>query len=130
MLDEEGGMQRAEIQVVLVPVSDADRAKAFYADALGWHVDHDRVVDPQLRFVQITPPGSACSIAFGPGISPMAPGSLDAVMLVIDDADAALAELRAAGVEAEGVDEQAWGRFVTFRDPDGNRWTLQQLPQR
>jgi len=123
-------MERAEIQVVLVPVGDADRAKTFYGDALGWRVDHDQVVSPQLRFVQMTPPSSACSVAFGPGISPMAPGSLDAVMLVIDDADAALAELRAAGVEAEGVDEQAWGRFVTFRDPDGNRWTLQQLPAR
>jgi len=130
VLDEEVRMQRAEIQVVLVPVGDADRAKAFYAGKLGWHVDHDQTVSPQLRFVQLTPPGSACSIAFGPGIAPMAPGSLDGVMLVIDDADAALAELRAAGVEAEGVDEQAWGRFVTFRDPDGNRWTLQQLPQR
>ena len=129
MLDEEVRMQRAEIQVVFVPVGDADRAKAFYS-GLGWHVDHDHVVNPELRFVQMTPPHSACSIAFGPGISTMEPGSLDAVMLVIDDADAALAELRAAGVEAEGVDEQAWGRFVTFRDPDGNRWSLQQLPQR
>jgi catechol 2,3-dioxygenase-like lactoylglutathione lyase family enzyme len=123
-------MQRAEIQVVMVPVSDADRAKAFYADALGWHVDHDRVVSPELRFIQITPPGSACSIAFGAGISAMTPGTLDGVMLVIDDADAALAELHEAGVQAEGVDEQAWGRFVTFRDPDGNRWTLQQPPVR
>jgi len=123
-------MERAEIQVVMVPVTDADRAKAFYADALGWHVDHDQVVNPELRFIQITPPGSACSIAFGPGISPMEPGTLQAVMLVIDDADAALAELRAAGVDAQGVDEQAWGRFVTFRDPDGNGWTLQQVPAR
>jgi catechol 2,3-dioxygenase-like lactoylglutathione lyase family enzyme len=123
-------MERAEIQVVMVPVSDADRAKAFYAEALGWHVDHDQVVNPELRFIQITPPGSACSIAFGPGISPMEPGSLQAVMLVIDDADAALAELRAAGVDAQGVDEQAWGRFVRFQDPDGNGWTLQQVPAR
>ena len=122
-------MERAEIQVVMVPVGDADRAKEFYG-RLGWHVDHDQTVTPELRFVQMTPPGSACSIAFGPGISPMAPGSLNAVMLVIDDADAALAELREAGVEAQGVDEQSWGRFVTFRDPDGNRWTLQQLPGR
>jgi catechol 2,3-dioxygenase-like lactoylglutathione lyase family enzyme len=123
-------MERAEIQVVMVPVSDADRAKEFYAGKLGWHVDHDQTVSPELRFVQLTPPNSACSIAFGPGISPMAPGSLDAVMLVIDDADAALAELQAAGVEAQGVDEQSWGRFVSFRDPDGNGWMLQQLPQR
>jgi catechol 2,3-dioxygenase-like lactoylglutathione lyase family enzyme len=123
-------MERAEIQLVIVPVSDADRAKAFYEGALGWHVDHDQVVNPELRFVQITPPRSACSIAFGPGLSTMAPGSLQALQVVIDDADAALAELRAAGVEAQGVDEQPWGRFVTFRDPDGNGWTLQQLPVR
>ena len=123
-------MERAEIQLVILPVSDADRAKAFYAGALGWHVDHDQVVNPELRFVQITPPRSACSIAFGPGLSTMAPGSLHAIQVVIDDADAALAELQEAGVDAQGVDEQAWGRFVTFDDPDGNRWTLQQLPVR
>jgi catechol 2,3-dioxygenase-like lactoylglutathione lyase family enzyme len=123
-------MQRVEIQVVTLPVSDADRAKEFYAGRLGWHVDHDQVVNPELRFVQITPPNSACSITFGQGLSTMAPGSLHALMAVIDDADAALAELRAAGVDAQGVDEQAWGRFVTFADPDGNSWTLQQLPAR
>jgi catechol 2,3-dioxygenase-like lactoylglutathione lyase family enzyme len=121
-------MERLEIQLVIVPVSDADRAKAFYGDTLGWHVDHDQVVSPELRFIQITPPRSACSIAFGPGLSEMVPGSLQALQAVIDDADAALDELRAAGVEAEGVDEQAWGRFVRFTDPDGNGWTLQQLP--
>ena len=123
-------MQRAEIQVVTVPVSDDDRAKAFYAGRLGWQVDHDQVVSADLRFIQITPPGSACSIAFGKGLSGSVPGSLQAVMLVIDDADAALAELRSAGVDAKGVDEQAWGRFVTFADPDGNGWTLQELPKR
>ncbi|WP_375388306.1 VOC family protein [uncultured Amnibacterium sp.] len=123
-------MERAEIQLIIVPVADADRSRAFYEGRLGWHVDFDQVVSPELRFVQITPPRSACSIAFGPGLSTMAPGSLRAIQVVIDDADAALAELREAGVDADGVDEQAWGRFVTFRDPDGNGWTLQQLPVR
>jgi catechol 2,3-dioxygenase-like lactoylglutathione lyase family enzyme len=123
-------MQRAEIQVVTVPVSDDDRAKDFYGGKLGWHVDHDHVVNSDLRFVQLTPPGSACSIAFGTGLTQSVPGSLQAVMLVIDDADAALAELRSVGVDAKGVDEQAWGRFVTFADPDGNGWTLQELPKR
>jgi catechol 2,3-dioxygenase-like lactoylglutathione lyase family enzyme len=123
-------MERAEIQLLIVPVSDADRSREFYEGALGWHVDFDQTVSDELRFVQITPPRSACSIAFGKGLSTMTPGSLNGVQLVIDDADAALAELRAAGVEAEGVDEQSWGRFVTFRDPDGNGYTLQQLPKR
>ena len=81
-----------------------------------------------LRFVQMTPPGSACSIAFGEGISDDAPGTMRNVQAVIPDADAALADLHARGVAADGVDEQAWGRFVTFLDPDGNRWVLQQLP--
>ena len=123
-------MRRAELQVVFVPVSDPDRAKEFYGERLGWHVDYDQTVNPQLRFIQITPPGSACSIAFGIGMSPMEAGTLHAGMLVIDDADAALAELRAAGVDADDVDEQSWGRFVRFRDPDGNSWMLQQLPAR
>ena len=116
------------IELIFVPVSDTDRAKAFYEQQLGWHVDHDQVVSPQLRFVQITPPGSACSISFGTGISDDAPGSMRNVQVVIADADAARAELVANGVDASEVDEQAWGRFVTFADPDGNRWTLQQLP--
>jgi catechol 2,3-dioxygenase-like lactoylglutathione lyase family enzyme len=120
----------ARIEVVFVPVSDADRAKEFYAEKLGWHVDHDQVVSPELRFVQVTPPGSACSIAFGPGISQMEPGTLNATMAVIDDADAARAELVAAGVDASEVQDLGWGRFVYFTDPDGNRWSLQQLPKR
>lgn len=123
-------MVDARIEVVFVPVSDADRAKEFYVDKLGWHLDHDQTVSAELRFVQVTPPGSACSIAFGPGISPMEPGSLNATMAVIDDADAAREALVSAGIEAAPVDEQSWGRFVTFADPDGNRWTLQQLPKR
>ena len=118
-----------KIELIHVPVSDVDRAIEFYVDKVGFNLDHDQRVSEQLRFVQLTPPGSACSIAFGEGLgATLAPGSLDVIQVVIDDADAALEQLRANGVEAEGVDEQAWGRFVTFKDPDGNRWTLQQLP--
>ena len=116
------------IELVMVPVTDIDRARDFYA-SLGWNVDHDQVVDESTRFVQITPPGSACSIAFGMGIADTAPGSLRGIQLVIKDADAALALLREKNVDADGVDEQPWGRFVTFRDPDGNQYTLQQLPE-
>nr|WP_241429378.1 glyoxalase superfamily protein [Agrococcus sp. ARC_14] len=114
--------------MIFVPVSDTDRAKAFYGDQLGWNVDHDQTVQPGLRFVQVTPPGSACSIAFGEGIAEDAPGSMRNVQVVVEDADAARAQLVAAGVDASEVDDLAWGRFVSFADPDGNRWTLQQLP--
>ena len=118
-----------KIELIHVPVSDVDRAIEFYVDTVGFNLDHDQRVSDDLRFVQLTPPGSACSIAIGEGLgATLAPGSLDVIQVVIDDADAALEQLRAKGVDAEGVDEQAWGRFVTFRDPDGNRWTLQQMP--
>ncbi|MFB9643299.1 glyoxalase superfamily protein [Agromyces lapidis] len=118
-----------KIELIHVPVTDVDRAKAFYVDRCGFNADHDQRVSDTLRFVQVTPPGSACSIAFGEGMGgTIEPGSLDVIQAVIPDADAALEQLRAAGVDAQGVDEQAWGRFVTFADPDGNRWTLQQLP--
>ena len=118
-----------KIELIHVPVSDVDRAIEFYVDKVGFNLDHDQRVSDELRFVQLTPPGSACSIAFGEGLgATLAPGSLDVIQVVIDVADAALEQLREQGVDAEGVDEQAWGRFVTFRDPDGNRWTLQQLP--
>jgi catechol 2,3-dioxygenase-like lactoylglutathione lyase family enzyme len=116
------------IELIIVPVTDVDRARDFYA-GLGWNVDHDQEVDETTRFVQITPPGSACSIAFGRGLAETEPGSLRGVQLVIADADAALALLREKGVDAAGVDDQPWGRFVTFRDPDGNQYTLQQLPE-
>ena len=118
------------IELVFVPVADVDRSVAFYGQTLGWSVDHDSTVSESLRFVQVTPPGSACSIAFGEGLSEDAPGSMRNVQAVVPDADAALADLRARGVEAEGVDELSWGRFVSFADPDGNRWVLQQLPPR
>ncbi|GAA4065041.1 glyoxalase superfamily protein [Agromyces indicus] len=118
-----------KIELIFVPVTDVDRAKEFYVEKLGFNADFDQRVTEELRFVQLTPPGSACSIAIGEGLGgSLAPGSLDVIQVVIPDADAVLAELRAKGVEAEGVDEQPWGRFVTLRDPDGNRWTLQQLP--
>jgi len=119
---------KARIEVVTVPVSDPDAAKEFYVGKLGFTLDHDQTVSDETRFIQVTPPGSACSLAFGRGLSAMDPGSLNAVMMVIDDADAARAELLDAGVAASDVDPQPWGRFVTFEDPDGNRWTLQELP--
>ena len=117
-----------KIELIHVPVSDVDRAKDFYVK-IGFNADHDQVVHEGLRFVQMTPPGSACSIAFGEGLGlDLEPGQQNTIQVVVPDADAALAQLRDAGVEAHGVDEQAWGRFVTFDDPDGNTWTLQELP--
>ena len=118
------------IELVAIPVTDVDRAKAFYVDQVGFHADHDHRVTDGLRFVQLTPPGSACSVVLGEGTTEMAPGSQKGVQMVVPDAAAARAELVAKGVDASEVDEQPWGRFVTFADPDGNRWTLQQLPPR
>ncbi|MFG6443854.1 VOC family protein [Microbacterium sp. P06] len=119
-----------KIELIFVPVTDIDRAKEFY-ERIGFHADHDQQVDDELRFVQLTPPGSACSIAFGTGLGiDLEPGKQNTIQVVVPDADRALSDLRAVGVDALGVDEQAWGRFVTFDDPDGNTWTLQQLPER
>jgi predicted enzyme related to lactoylglutathione lyase len=117
-----------KIELIAVPVTDVDRARDFYAN-LGWNVDHDQTVSEEIRFVQITPPGSACSIALGKGVSDMEPGSMKAIQIVVKDADAALAHLTERGVAAEGVQELGWGRFVYFSDPDGNAYTLQQLPE-
>ncbi|GAA3914463.1 VOC family protein [Microbacterium invictum] len=118
-----------KIELIFVPVTDVDRAKEFYV-RIGFNADHDHTPSPGLRFVQLTPPGSACSIAIGEGLGgKLEPGRQDTIQVVIPDADAALAQLREAGVDARGVDEQDWGRFVTFDDPDGNTWTLQQMPQ-
>jgi len=116
------------IELVGLPVSDVERAKAFYGETLGWPVDHDNTVSEELRFIQVTPPGSACSIAFGLGLSEMAPGSLHALQVVVSSADEALADLRGRGVEASDIDEQPWGRFIYFSDPDGNSWSVQELP--
>ncbi|HET8927274.1 MAG TPA: VOC family protein [Microbacterium sp.] len=120
-----------KIELIFVPVTDVDRAKDFYVK-IGFNADYDQTPFEGLRFVQLTPPGSACSIAIGTGLGNegVAPGSLDVIQVVVPDADEALAHLRGLGVEADGVDDQAWGRFVTFSDPDGNRWTLQELPAR
>ncbi len=98
--------------------------KAFYGETLGWPVDHDQVVSDDIRFIQVTPPGSACSIAFGKGVSDMEPGSLKGLQVVVASADDALADLRARGVETSEIDEQPWGRFVFFADPDGNTWSV------
>lgn len=117
------------LELVILPVTDVDRARAFYGDTLGWPVDHDQTVSDEIRFVQVTPPGSACSIAFGKGLSEMAPGSLKALQVVVGSADDALADLTGRGVDAQGVDPQPWGRFVHFSDPDGNTWTVQELPE-
>jgi catechol 2,3-dioxygenase-like lactoylglutathione lyase family enzyme len=116
-----------KLELVGVPVTDVDRAKEFYLKA-GFGLDHDHAVSDDIRFVQMTPPGSACSIAFGKGLTGMAPGSLDNLQVVVADADAAHDDLAGRGVEVSDVDDQPWGRFVYFRDPDGNGWALQQLP--
>lgn len=116
-----------KLELVAVPVTDVDRAKDFYVQA-GFNADHDHTVSEDVRFVQLTPPGSACSIALGKGLTEMAPGSLDNMQMVIADAEAARADLLERGVEVSEVDEQPWGRFVYFADPDGNRWALQELP--
>jgi catechol 2,3-dioxygenase-like lactoylglutathione lyase family enzyme len=108
-------------------VSDVDRSVEFYGRRLGWSVDFDQVVHEGLRFVQVTPPGSACSICFGVGLEMMPEGSRQMIQVVVEDADEALAYLREREVPCEGVDEQSWGRFVYFADPDGNRWSLQQI---
>jgi predicted enzyme related to lactoylglutathione lyase len=117
------------LELVQVPVSDVDRAIAFYSEQAGFNLDHDHQVSEELRFVQLTPPGSACSIAIGTGLAQMEPGSVEGLQLVVDDADAARTELLERGVEASEVQEFPWGRFVFFSDPDGNRWSVQQIPQ-
>jgi catechol 2,3-dioxygenase-like lactoylglutathione lyase family enzyme len=119
-----------KIELIDVPVTDVDRAIDFYVNKVGFVLDHDHRVSDDLRFVQLTPPGSACSIAFGTGLTEMAPGSQKGIQVVIPDADAARAQLVEAGVAASDVDEHPWGRFVFFDDPDGNSWSLQQVPPR
>jgi catechol 2,3-dioxygenase-like lactoylglutathione lyase family enzyme len=119
-----------KIELVAIPVTDVDRAKAFYAEQVGFHVDHDHRVSETLRFVQLTPPGSACSIAIGEGITEAAPGSVQGMQMVVADAQAAHDELAARGVPVSEVEQLAWGSFVYFSDPDGNRWSLQQIPAR
>jgi predicted enzyme related to lactoylglutathione lyase len=117
-----------KLELVAVPVSDVDRAKSFYVEQVGFNADHDQQVDDQIRFVQLTPPGSACSIALGTGIVDTSPGSAAGLQLVVSDIQAAHAHLVERGVEVSDVQEFPWGSFVFFQDPDGNRWSVQQLP--
>ena len=119
-----------KLELVAVPVSDVDRAKAFYTEQVGFNADHDHQVTDELRFVQLTPPGSACSIALGSGIVGTPPGSLQGLQMVVSDVAAARAELAGRGVDVSEVQDFPWGSFVFFSDPDGNGWALQQLPAR
>lgn len=117
-----------KLELIGVPVSDVDRAKAFYVDQAGFVLDHDHTVAEDIRFVQLTPPGSACSIAIGKGLTQLAPGALDNLQVVVSDVQEARAELAGRGVEVSEVEVLPWGSFVSFHDPDGNQWAVQQLP--
>ena len=119
-----------KLEVVPIPVTDVDRAKAFYTEKAGFNADHDHTVSDEIRFVQLTPPGSACSISLGKGIVDTPPGSVQGLMLVVPDVQAARAELAERGVEVGEVQEFPWGSFVFFSDPDGNGWAVQQIPDR
>ena len=116
------------LELVQVPVSDVDRAKSFYTEKAGFTADHDHRVSDEIRFVQLTPPGSACSIAIGTGLSDMRPGSVQGLQMVVSDVGAAREELVKRGVEVSKVQEFPWGSFVFFNDPDGNAWSVQQIP--
>jgi predicted enzyme related to lactoylglutathione lyase len=116
-----------KLELVIIPVSDIDRAKAFYTDKAGFNADHDHTVSDEIRFVQLTPPGSACSIAIGKGITDAAPGSVAGLQMVVPDIEAARDELVKRGAAVSEIQELAWGRFVFFADPDGNKWAVQQL---
>jgi predicted enzyme related to lactoylglutathione lyase len=117
-----------KLELVMVPVSDVDEAKAFYVDKVGFNADHDHEVSDAIRFVQLTPPGSACSIAIGKGLTEKAPGTAEGLQLVVSDINAAREELVGRGVDVSEVKEFPWGAFVFFSDPDGNRWAVQALP--
>jgi catechol 2,3-dioxygenase-like lactoylglutathione lyase family enzyme len=119
-----------KLELVAVPVSDVDRAKSFYVDKVGFDEDYDHSVSDELRFVQLTPPGSACSIALGVGLTDAEPGSVKGMQLVVSDIEAARAHLVERGVDAGDVQVFPWGSFVFFEDPDGNKWAVQQLPPR
>jgi catechol 2,3-dioxygenase-like lactoylglutathione lyase family enzyme len=119
-----------KLELVAVPVSDVDRAKAFYTDRLGFTADHDHQVDEHVRFVQLTPPGSACSIAIGEGIMDTEPGSVQGLQLVVADIEAARDQLAGGGVDVSEIQDFPWGRFVFFKDPDGNGWAVQEIQAR
>ena len=116
-----------KLELVIIPVSDVDRAKAFYTGKAGFNADHDHTVSEEIRFVQLTPPGSACSIAIGKGLVEGEPGSVKGLQMVVADIEAARAELVARGADVSEINDLAWGRFVFFADPDGNKWAVQQL---
>jgi catechol 2,3-dioxygenase-like lactoylglutathione lyase family enzyme len=116
-----------KLELVAIPVTDVDVAKAFYTERVGFNADHDHTVSDELRFVQLTPPGSACSIAIGIGLVDSEPGSVKGMQLVVPDVDAARSELLGRGVEVSEVWEGPGGRFVFFGDPDGNRWAVQEI---
>lgn len=119
-----------KIELIPIPVTDVDRAKAFYVDRVGFNADHDHRVNENLRFVQLTPPGSACSIVLGKGVTLMDPGSVNAYQMVVKDVKKAREKLLQRGVAVSDIDEQPWGLFVRFSDPDGNIWSLQEIPPR
>ena len=119
-----------KLELVPVPVSDVDRAKAFYTEKIGFHDDFDQQVTEEVRFVQLTPPGSACSIVIGMGMTTMQPGSLGRLLMVVEDVRAVREELIKRGAEISEIDVQDWGTFAYFSDPDGNSWSLQQIPKR
>ena len=119
-----------KLELISVPVSDVDRAKAFYTEKAGFNADQDHTVSDELRFVQLTPRGSACSIALGKGVSDMPPGSLRGLQMVVADIEVARAELVERGTEVSEIQDFPWGRFVFFSDPDGNGWAVQQIPPR
>lgn len=119
-----------KIELVMVPVSDPDVAKDFYVNQAGFHLDVDQEVNEDLRFIQLTPPGSACSIAIGTNMSPMQPGTLKALQAVVEDIEATRSFLVGNGIEVTEIDDMPWGRFCFFQDPDGNAWSVQQLPPR
>ena len=116
-----------KLELVTLPVSDVDRAKAFYVDELGFHADHDHRVSAELRFVQLTPPGSGCSIAIGEGLTPAKPGSVRGMQLVVKDIEVARRELTERGADVGEVQELPWGRFLFLKDPDGNDWAIQEI---
>ena len=118
-----------KLEPIAVPVTDVDRAKAFY-EKVGFNADHDRQVNENLRFVQLTPPGSACSICIGMGLTELKPGSLDLIQMVVADAEKTRADLAGRGIEVSDITVLEWGSFVYFNDPDGNKWSLQELPKR
>ena len=119
-----------KIELVAIPVTDVDRAKRFYVEQLGFNADHDHTVSDEMRFVQLTPPGSACSIAIGLGVTDAAPGSVRGMQVVVEDVAKARDELLERGVDVSDVQEFPWGKFVFLADPDGNAWALQQIPPR